>query len=604
MEDRVGLVWHKLITKYTQPNYPESVIYLEGIDKVLSIFFRGVGGHKSKSIKSINLKEYQGKRKLIQKIAGVGKQFCVAEINSDNVFLPNKIDVFPSKELNKKLYFWQIMMSAYYNPKLGWQQSNIEATKHILQNYPSLKPSYNEMLVLIIKLRKSYKNKKLRDKEITFVESVKNGLLKNNNIQVNELLPFVLWVYPTKELEKVKASDDDNIQQENQQEAEKKEQIKSQKKAKKIEKEENDTDGLLMFLPEALPAWEEHVNVDRTEDDEFDENAAFIANNIEEMTIGDKAEGLSSRLKVDLDLPSADADDYPIGKGIYLPEWNFKKQIYLQKYCLLQPLLAKDLGSPEMPKNLQPLIKKLKAQLNLFLLNQYKQKRQDAGEEINIDAWIEFATEPNKAGLNQNFYNSNQRQNRELSTLILADLSLSTETYVDDETRIIDVVRDTLLIFAESINTLGDKFGLFGFSSVKNKMIRYHILKNFNEEYKPNIIQRINAIKPGFYTRLGAAVRQSIEVLEKQKTENKLLLIVSDGKPNDLDRYEGRYGVEDTKKAIDEAKKKGITPFCVTIDSESHSYLNYIFGVNNYTIVKNSKKLPQILPSIYFSLTQ
>jgi len=115
---------------------------------------------------------------------------------------------------------------------------------------------------------------------------------------------------------------------------------------------------------------------------------------------------------------------------------------------------------------------------------------------------------------------------------------------------------------------------------------------------------QIESMKSQYYTRLGAAIRESTKILEKQQNTNKLLLIISDGKPNDEDRYDGRYGIEDTKKAIEEVRKKGITPFCITIDLDAKEYLNYLFGHNGYAIVRNGEKLPKILPEIYINLTK
>jgi nitric oxide reductase NorD protein len=103
---------------------------------------------------------------------------------------------------------------------------------------------------------------------------------------------------------------------------------------------------------------------------------------------------------------------------------------------------------------------------------------------------------------------------------------------------------------------------------------------------------------------MGAAIRESINILDKQQSANKLLLIISDGKPNDEDRYDGRYGIEDTKKALQEAKKKGITPFCITIDLDAKEYLNYLFGANGYAIVRDGQKLPKVLKEVYINLTK
>lgn len=92
--------------------------------------------------------------------------------------------------------------------------------------------------------------------------------------------------------------------------------------------------------------------------------------------------------------------------------------------------------------------------------------------------------------------------------------------------------------------------------------------------------------------------------MDKQQSANKLLLIISDGKPNDEDRYDGRYGIEDTKKAIEEVKKKGITPFCITIDLEAKEYLSYLFGRNGFAIVRDGRNLSKVIPEVYINLTK
>ena len=159
-----------------------------------------------------------------------------------------------------------------------------------------------------------------------------------------------------------------------------------------------------------------------------------------------------------------------------------------------------------------------------------------------------------------------------MSTLILADVSLSTEAGITQEARIIDMIKDGLIVFSESLERLQDRFAIYAFSSLKNTNVRFEIIKNFKEKYSSHTRGRIDSMKPGYYTRLGAAIRESSKILDKQQSQNKLLLIISDGKPNDVDRYDGRYGIEDTKKAIEEVKQKGITPFCITVDLDAKEY--------------------------------
>ena len=192
---------------------------------------------------------------------------------------------------------------------------------------------------------------------------------------------------------------------------------------------------------------------------------------------------------------------------------------------------------------------------------------------------------------------------RDMSCLLLADLSLSTDTYVNNEQRVIDVVRDSLFLFSEALQATGDRFAMYGFSSRRRNHVRFHTLKTFDESCSNEVRGRIQAIRPGYYTRMGAAIRQATALLEKEYSAQKLLLILTDGKPNDLDKYEGRYGVEDTRKAIHEAVERGLHPFCVTIDEKAGDYLPYLFGSASYVLVRNAGELPAKLPLLYARLT-
>ena len=133
--------------------------------------------------------------------------------------------------------------------------------------------------------------------------------------------------------------------------------------------------------------------------------------------------------------------------------------------------------------------------------------------------------------------------------------------------------------------------------------MRFNLIKNFAESYNEHVRGRINAIKPGYYTRIGAAIRQASRILASQQAAQKILLILTDGKPNDLDKYEGRYGIEDTRMAILEAKQMGLQPFCVTIDTEARDYLPYLFGSRSWVLVRDAAELPRKLPMLYARLT-
>lgn len=188
---------------------------------------------------------------------------------------------------------------------------------------------------------------------------------------------------------------------------------------------------------------------------------------------------------------------------------------------------------------------------------------------------------------------------RDLACLLLADLSMSTEAYLDDQRRVIDSIVDSLLLFGEALQALGDPFALYGFSSVRRQQVRWQVLKDFDEGYGGEVRGRVLALSPGYYTRMGAAIRRASQVLGGQPQKRRLLLLLSDGKPNDLDRYEGRYGIEDTRQAVIEARSQGLVPFCITIDKEAADYLPYLFGADGFALVERAGQLPERLLQLY-----
>ena len=129
-------------------------------------------------------------------------------------------------------------------------------------------------------------------------------------------------------------------------------------------------------------------------------------------------------------------------------------------------------------------------------------------------------------------------------------------------------------------------------------------VKAFGEKMSGDVERRIASLKPGYYTRIGAAIRHASAELNKQPNRTKLLLVLTDGKPNDIDHYEGRFALEDSRKAVGEARRTGQAVFAVTVDKDAKSYLPAMFGRNGFAIVGNIAKLPTALPTIYRGLTR
>lgn len=592
MEEHIGKVWDKYISKKATKSYDEQIVYFQDLKKSLKIFYHLLGGDKAKDILITDKRPIFKHRTLIEKISGAGKNFFLPWQDEKALYLPASLSCFSKKQDNEMLYFWLVAMmskTTITNDNLIVQ--NIKNTNELLNTYQGFNSFYERCSEELFQ----------EHEELSFIKSFKEEDLKNDSTNIQ---PFYMWIYPA--LNSKKVLDDFENEEEVQggkKDPSKTDTLQMKKQVNKMD-DKKKTDGLLMFLPDGVMSILEQVNVDRSEDDSFDEDALYNAEDLDEITLGRKKANLNARIKMDLDISSNSQEEYPIGKGFFLDEWDYQKNSYLENYVKIKPIVTTNIVPIEIPKRLNKIVKKIQNELDLMELDRIKKTNLPYGDEINIDSWIDYQGHQNKEGHNQKFFESFEKKTRDMSTLILADISLSTEAGITSELRVIDMIKDSLLVFPEALERLQDRFAIYAFSSLKNTNVRFHIIKNFKEKYSDLIRGRIDAIKPGYYTRLGSAIRESTKILEKQKTSNKLLLILSDGKPNDVDRYDGRYGIEDTKKAILEAKKKGITPFCVTIDLEAKDYLTHLFGKNGFVVIRDTKKLPKVLPEIYMNLTK
>jgi nitric oxide reductase NorD protein len=592
MEEHIGKVWHKYISKKAIKSYDEQKVYFQDLKKILKIFYHLLGGDKAKDILITDKRPIFKQRTLIEKVSGVGKSFFLPWQDEKALYLPASLSCFSKKQDNEMLYFWLVaMMSKTIIKQNNLIIQNIKNTNELLNTYEGFNSFYERCS------NELFEN----HEELSFIKSLNEKDLRNESTNIQ---PFYLWIYPALNSKKILEDFEDDEELEGvKKDPSKTETLQMKKQVNKMD-DKKKTDGLLMFLPESLMSILEQVNVDRSEDDSFDEDALYNAEDLDEITLGRKKANLNARIKMDLDISSNSQEEFPIGKGFFLDEWDYKKNAYLENYVKIKPIITTNIKAISIPKRLTKIVKRVQNELDLMELDRIKKINLAYGDEVNIDSWIDYRGSRNKEGHNQKFFETFEKKTRDMSTLILADISLSTEAGITSEIRVIDMIKDGLMVFSEALEKLQDRFAIYAFSSLKNTNVRFHIIKNFKEKYSNLIRGRIDAIKPGYYTRLGAAIRESTKILNNQKSANKLLLIISDGKPNDVDRYDGRYGIEDTKKAIMEAKKKGITPFCVTIDLEAKDYLTHLFGKNGFIVIRDTKKLPKVLPEIYMNLTK
>jgi nitric oxide reductase NorD protein len=590
-EESIGKVWDKYLNKKVNKFHENERVYFNSISKSLNLFHHLLGGEKGKDLQVTDKRYVETSRTLLQKISFLGKEFYLTWQDEKSIYLPASCAYFDTKEQNEMFYYWLIAMAT----KVDVNSNNLKEQNRLAVNYLINRYSGFE---IFYENASSYLS--LQFEQLSFIKSL--DTLSNEDL-INDY-PNPMWIYPPI-LSHTKvdnsASDEEEFQRDK--DNEQTDTLEMKKQTNQID-DKKETDGFLAFLPESLMSIFEQVNVDRMEDDSFDEDALYHAEDLDEITIGKKQANLSSRIKMDLDVQVNMTEIYPLGKGHLIDEWDYRKDTYLINYVRIKPQVTLNVVPIELPKRLKKMVKKVQGELDLLELDRIKNDRLPYGDEINIDTWIDYSGHQNKSMHHQNFYTTFEKKTRDMATLILADVSLSTEGGITQDIRIIDVIKDGLMVFSEALEKLNDKFAIYSFSSLQNKKVYFNIIKNFKDKYSDLIRGRIDAMQPYYYTRLGAAIRESAKILDKQQSTNKLLLIISDGKPNDEDRYDGRYGIEDTKKAIEEVKKKGITPFCITIDLEAKEYLSYLFGRNGFAIVRDGQKLPKIIPEVYINLTK
>lgn len=606
VEEWVGSIWHRFITRRASTDFPEARVYLGEQQRALALLFRAVGGASGVGVEAASGRDLLLRRSLLQQVAGTCQQMPVAWSDANSLRLPPELAVYPDAELNRELYRWLALLAAQAGEMRHWARDNQRWTLQLLQRFPALRPRYQRLVEAHLALRPD--SRTLNAAEAALEQTLCQALREPGSVEHFPLSqrapwPLPLWLYPAQQLGAPQAGDLDDEGESSLLTPPDQDAV-IRKRAKRIEDKQN-KGGLMVFRLENLFSWAEHVELDRAGDDSEDQDAARVANDLDELALSRQRSRKGGGLKLHLDLPPAEADDIPLGEGIKLPEWDYRKKALQEHFVNLQMLLPRGSAAQPLPLRLAPLARRLRRQFEHLRNDRQWLRQQPQGAELDMQAWLDFHVERQHGHCAERGLFMEQRPSRrDLACLLLADLSMSTDAHLNDEHKVIDVITDSLLLFGETLSAIGDPFALYGFSSLRRQQVRMQELKSFKQPYDDNTRGRIQALKPGYYTRMGAAIRQATKLLGECKQRRRLLLLVTDGKPNDLDLYEGRYGVEDTREAVLEARRVGLLPFCITIDQKAGEYLPHMFGANGFTLIRQPEQLPLRLPQLYRQLTQ
>ena len=614
MEEWVGKLWHNAITRASRLEYPAAEVFLEDVRRPAGLMFRALGGHGGLRLEAATESAHHARRGLLSRLAGQHETVELAWRDEETLRLPMRVACFPERALNRDLYLWLAVLAARVDGtplnRNEWLAQNVSATAHLIAGFSGLAARYRRLLAAHLAERPDAaalpEEERINETRLRAALTNPSGFAHCTDGLLGarrQPFPVPLWLHP----EPPAAARDTTVSDasEGKQGGNKARDVEANKRRRGERVDEPDgKSGLLAFRLESLFTRTEFAAVDRTETEDEDDEAESAVEDLDVLSVSRRREQRSARLRFDLDLPASDQDDVQLGQGIPLPEWDYGRQQLLAEHCRLQVLVAREAGNPELPSHLRARARLLRRQFEALKPRRIWLSAQNDGSELDTEAIVRresdrrLGTATAEAGL----YRDCRHRERSLSCLVLADLSLSTDAHIDDDKRVVDVIRDGLHLFAEALSGTGDRYALYGFSSRHRSNVRFHTLKEFDDAHVAVVRSRINAITPGYYTRMGAAIRYATQLLERESSTRKLLLILTDGKPNDLDRYEGRYGMEDTRAAVREAARLGIDPFCMTIDKKAGHYLPYIFGSHAYVLVRNAGELPQRLPALYASL--
>ena len=327
----------------------------------------------------------------------------------------------------------------------------------------------------------------------------------------------------------------------------------------------------------------------------------------------------------------------------YYDEWNFRAADYRPRWTRVGQRVAEEGELDYYEETLRRhhgLVMETRRQFEQLRPETFRKiKRLEDGEGIDLDRAIEFLVDK-RAGVGPiaRIYWRRNKVERDVAVAFLLDMSASTDEEIEKERlsydqeeldedprkyfqwlaarqahqarkspqRIIDLEKESTVLIVEALEAIGDAYGIYGFSGYGRENVEFYVIKGLNETFGDRVRRRIDKIEPIRSTRMGPAIRHTIHQLEEYEAKVKILIMVSDGRPQDhgygRDRTEREYAVHDTHQALLEAKRVGITPFLITVDKEGHDYLGEMCEDIGYEVVADIESLPRRLPGLYRAL--
>jgi nitric oxide reductase NorD protein len=298
-----------------------------------------------------------------------------------------------------------------------------------------------------------------------------------------------------------------------------------------------------------------------------------------------------------------------VSEPFHYQEWDYQVQLHRPNWATVYER-RQQRGDPEQIESVLTAHKGVSQRIKQIIdrlrpQGVSRQRKLEDGDELDINAAVEamvavrMGRSPDPRITMRNVINR-----RDLAVVILLDLSESTNEKVRgaDKT-VIELTREACALVATAINGIGDPFAIHGFASDGRHDVQYFRFKDFEQRFDADAKGRLAGMKGGLSTRMGAAMRHAGRHLTNRSEKHKLLLIVTDGEPADIDERDPQYLRMDARKAAEELRTRGVLSYCLTLDPQADRYVERIFGANNYTIIDRVQRLPEKLPTLFAQLT-
>lgn len=642
LEENIGRFWHRAAgSTGSYPFHANAAVSLAEVRAALGVFFRGLGGSPGISFVTGTPQSSGHRLRWRQRLGLMDEALPPIECNHERMLLPERFGYFPDAVLNRQHYFWLAAFFAVACQRRisvnGERSDPLQADLAYLHNvhgistdvcsrYPGLARQYQHLCRALVVQRPQRRLTKQEQAIETVILALLGATPSTDDLAGRYLqaitqpspdfqswqadkhyrtfLPVPLWgdhfTHPTGAAATAVEADPDSHQgSENQQDHHKK------NSRRRDQDQSTRDDPLLLNRFEKMLSWAEMVNVNRAVQDDDEESASEAAQALEEITLSRHEKNTAVALKFDLDLSPEDVDPARLISQYDYPEWDFRRKRYHPGKCRVVFQRAAEHDQHWTPdQEARKRFRKIRRQFEALLPKREMLRQQPDGAELDTDAVVRAACDFRATGNGSDrLYCTVRQHSRDLAVAILVDVSLSTDSWVHGR-RIIDIGKEALITLASGLATCRDAFAIYTFTSRKNAYVPVTEVKNFAEPFNARTLRRIAALRPGYYTRMGAALRHVQQILNNRPERHRLILLLTDGKPNDLDYYEGRYGVEDTRQAIVEVRRAGMSVFGITIDKTAQDYFPYLFGAGGYAIVARPDRLSQVLPGIYQQLVR